>query len=171
MKKLTLIAAALLALGTTAFAATTTDTFNVSVSFTASCSVTTAAADLSFTYVGMQAGAETANTTTVFSCSRGLAAPTFAFDNPGGAQTGSAAATAGTGITAEGVIKGLRYTLSATAPSATAGSAASAGANGTGGSNGTADTYSVAISANMPGGQAGDASGAASQTRTLTISY
>ena len=169
MKKLSLIAAALTLATSGAFAAgSATSNFDVSVTFTSSCTVSAAAAPMAFVYTAFGA-VQNKSTSTTFSCTRNLVTPTFSFDNTVG--TGSAAASSGT-ISGEGVIAGLRYTLSATVPTATAGTAASAGAGGTGGSNGTADTYGVSISAQMPGGQAGDATAsAATQTRVLTIAY
>lgn len=171
MKKLNSIAAiiALAAAATGASAATTTDDFVVSVAFTSSCTVGTAASNLGFTHTAFQA-AQSLSTTTTFNCTRGLT-PSFSFDATSATQTASAAAATGTNITAEGLIAGLRYTVTGVT-SKTAGTAATAGAAGTGGSNGTADVYSVGITATIPGGQAGDASATVtSQTRVLTITY
>jgi hypothetical protein len=163
MKKLSLIAATVLLASSGAFAQTAVDTFNVNVNFTSSCSVKTAAANLDFTYVAFQPGPATATpTSTVFQCTRGLGA-TFAFDNPGGDATGSAANAAS--ITGAGVIAGLRYTMAGTASKTTTGTVATAAAAG------TADEYTVAITGSMAAGQAGDDSLAATQVRTLTISY
>jgi hypothetical protein len=170
MKKLSLIAAAIALVSASAIAATTTDSFDVSVTFTGACTVKTAASDIAFTYSAFGA-AQSASTSTVFECSRGLT-PTFAFDDTGASQTGSAAAALGTAITGEGVISGVRYTLSGSTARTTTGSAAAAGAGGTGGSNGSADEYTVSISANLPGNQAGNgATGAGTHTRVLTITY
>jgi hypothetical protein len=172
MKKLsiTAAAAALTLFSASAFAATTLDsTFAVSVAFTSSCSVGTTA-PMAFTYTAFQAAAAPGSTSTVFTCTRGLT-PSFKFDDvTADVQTASALASSGS-ITAEGVIKGLRYTLSAAVPTVSAGTVAKAGAGGTGGTNGTADTYTVNITGSIPGLQAGDPTGARSQTRTLTISY
>jgi hypothetical protein len=171
MKKLSLIAAALLLAAGNTFAVDATDQFSVSVTLTSSCSVTTAATDLAFTYSALDPLGATGSTRTVFSCTRGLTAPTFQFDNgAAGEQTGSAAASTGT-ITAQGVIKGLLYTLTAAVPAVTGGTAASAGVAGTGGTGGTADTYTVSISGSIAAGQAGDASDGSSHTRVLTITY
>ena len=168
MKKLSLIAAALALASSAAFAGSTNSNFDVSVTFTSSCTVATAATPMAFTYTAFGA-VQNASTSTTFNCTRNLVTPTFSFDNTVG--TGSAAASSGT-ITGEGVIAGLRYTLSAAVPTKGNGTAASAGAGGTGGSNGTADTYAVSISAQMPGNQAGDATApATTQTRVLTIAY
>jgi hypothetical protein len=155
MKKLSLIAAAIVLASSSAFAATVTDSFNVAVTFTGACTVKTAAADIAFTYAAFGA-AQSTSTSTVFECSRGLT-PTFKFDDTSTSQTGSAAAALGTDITGEGV---------------TTGSAASAGTGGTGGSDGSADQYTVSITADIAGNQAGTgASGSGTHIRVLTISY
>jgi hypothetical protein len=170
MKKLSLIAAAIALASSSAFAATTTDSFDVTVNFTGACAVKTAASDMSFNYTSFGA-AQSTSTSTVFECSRGLT-PTFQFDDTGAAQTGSAAAALGTAISGEGVISGVRYTLAGTTAKTTTGTAASAGTGGTGGSNGTADEYTISITAAVPGNQAGSGTGASgTQTRTLTITY
>lgn len=171
MKKLNLIAAALVLASSGAFAATETDNFVVSIDFTGSCSVKTgnAASDLSFTYAAFGA-ADSDTTTTVFECSRGLT-PSFSFDNAAG-QTSNGLQALGTAITGEGVIAGIRYTMTATPSRTQTGTAASAGAGGTGGSDGTADEYTVGVTVDIAGGQAGSGSTASgSQTRVLTISY
>ena len=170
MKKLSLLAAALVLASAGASAATNVDsTFNVSVTFTSSCSASVTN-DIAFTYTAFQTTAATGSTNTVFTCSRGMT-PTFMFDDTtADVQTGSAAAGSGT-LSAEGVIKGLRYRLTAAVPAATAGTAAKAGAAGAVGTNGTADTYSFTINGSIPAGQAGDAAGSASQLRTLTLIY
>jgi hypothetical protein len=171
MKKLSITTTAALTLfSASAFAATTLDSsFAVSVTFTSSCTVGTTA-PIAFTYAAFQATDATGSTSTVFSCSKGLT-PSFKFDDATvDVQTASALASTGT-ITAEGVIKGLRYTLSAAVPAVAAGTAAKAGAGGVSGTNSTADTYTVNISGAIPASQAGDPTGIASQTRILTISY
>jgi hypothetical protein len=172
MKKLNLILAGLALAGASSvsMAATNlTDDFVVSVTFTSSCTVSQAASDLAFTYTAF-AAAQTKTTTTKFDCTRGLT-PVFSFDATDATQTASAAAGTGTGITAEGLIAGLRYRVTG-ATSVAAGTAAAAGAAGATGTNGTADTYSVLISATLAGNQAGDASSAVTQqTRVLTITY
>ena len=161
MKKLSLIAATLLLASSGAFAQAV-DTFNVNVAFTSACSVKTAAASLEFSYVAFGGAVTATPTSTVFQCTRGLGA-TFAFDNPGGDATGSAANAAS--ISGAGVVKGLRYTMTGTASKTTTGADATAAAAG------TADEYTVAITGSMAGGQAGDDSLSATQVRTLTISY
>lgn len=172
MKKLNVILAglALAATASTAMAAgSAADTFDVTITFTGSCSVKTGATAMGFTYAAFDT-AKSATTSTVFQCSRGLT-PTFAFDNTVGTSNGAQALA--TGLTGEGVISGIRYTLTGTSSKSTTGTAASAGAGGTGGSNGTADEYTVAIGANIAAGQAGTGLGgsAVTQTRTLTIAY
>lgn len=176
MKKLSLIAAAIILASAGARAGTATDTVAVTVTFTGACAVKTAAAALSFTYTSFGA-AQTASTSTVFKCSRGLT-PTFSFDNTSATQTGaSGVALAAAGLAAEGVIQGIRYTLAGTTSKSTTGTAAAAatfGATPTAGSDGSADEYTVAMTANIGAGQAGTGNGVAvagTQTRTLTISY
>jgi hypothetical protein len=172
MKKLNLIAAAIaLAASSTAFAATLSDGFDVTINFTSSCQVKTAATDMTFTYAAF-GPADSKNTSTVFKCSRGVT-PTFSFDNAGATQTGQAAPVAlGTALTGEGLIGGIRYTLAGTSSKTQTGTAAAAGAGGTGGTDGSADEYTVAITADIGGNQAGT-SGATggTQTRTLVITY
>lgn len=170
MKKLSMILAALALASTTAHAVDVTDAFNVTINFTGACTVKTAAANLSFNYAAFDA-AKTGSTSTVFECSRGLT-PTFKFDNTGVDQTGSAAAALGTDITAEGLIQGVRYTLTGATSKSTTGTAASAGAGGTGGNDGTADEYTVSITADIAGGQAGTGTGGTTtHARVLTITY
>lgn len=171
MKKLNLLAAALLFASSGAFAAgSANDPFVVTINLTATCSVTTAAADMTFNYTAFQLGS-TQNTSTAFTCSRGLT-PKFRFDNTGADQTGEIGANLAAAIKGEGVIAGVRYTL-AGASSRAAGTAASAGIGATAGSNGSADVYTVTIAATIPDNQAGDGTGTAagSQTRTLYIEY
>lgn len=172
MKKLSLIAAALVLASSGASAATVGDQFDVSVTLTSACSVTTAAANIAMTYTAFAVLPSTGTASTTFSCTRGLT-PSFQFDTTAAGATSSAASnTVGGTITSQGVLKGLLYTLSATVPAKAAGTAASAGVGGTGGSIGTADTYSLTINASIPAGQAGDGpNGAGNQARTLIISY
>jgi hypothetical protein len=159
MKKLNLIAATLLLASSGAFAQAT-DTFNVTVGLTSTCSVKTPAAALAFTYVAFQTTAATAApTSTVFKCTRGLTA-SFAFD-----ATNGTASAAGTAITGAGVVGGLTYTMAGAASKTTSGAAPTA-TTGAG-----ADEYTVAITGSMPPNQAGDAAAAASVVRTLTITY
>jgi len=170
MKKLSLIAAALVLASLGAHAATATDQFDVTVNFTAGCEVLTAASDFTFTYTAFGA-AQSQTGSTVFRCTRGLT-PTFSFDNPGADQTGASNVALNSSVSAEGVIKGVRYTIAGATSKSTTGTAAAAGANGTGGSNGTADQYTIGLTVAIPGDQAGTgADGGGTHTRTLTISY
>ncbi|NOU01509.1 MAG: hypothetical protein HOO95_08055 [Gallionella sp.] len=133
--------------------------FNVTASLAAACTITTVGTPVvAFaTYTAFQATALTATPATIgIQCSRGLSAPTFAFD----------------GGTGGGVIAGLNYTVSATAGAATAGTPATAAAIG------TPDTRTITLAGNMPAGQAGDCAGNAAScvatvtaVRTITISY
>lgn len=171
MKKLNVVALAVLLASSAAYAVDVPSTFNVTIGFTGACSVKTAATNMSFTYAAFGA-ADSKNTSTVFQCSRGLT-PTFKFDDNGTTQTGAATGVAvGTAISGEGLIQGVRYTLSGSSSKTTNGTAASAGAGGTGGSNGTADEYTVGITADIAGGQAGSGTGGTTtHVRTLYISY
>jgi hypothetical protein len=161
MKKLNLIAAALLLASSGAFAGTASDSFDVTVTFTSSCSVKSAAADLAFSYTAFQATDAVKTASTVFECSRGLT-PTFAFDT--GTDKTASAADAAT-ISGAGVVKGLNYTLDGTASKTQTGTAADTS------SIGTADEYTVSITGTIVQGQAGDPTGGATQTRVLTITY
>ena len=174
MKKLNRIAAAVVfaASSVASMAATQTDAFDVSITFTGTCAVKTAASDLAFTYTALATAPANQTTSTVFQCSRGLT-PSFSFDNTVGTSNGLVAL--GTNLTGEGVMAGsnIRYTLTGVTTRSVTGTAATAGAGGTGGSNGSADEYNVAITASMAQ-QAGNGLGSATavtQTRTLTISY
>jgi hypothetical protein len=117
------------------------------------------------TYTAFQVGPQTAiPTTATLTCTRGLTGVLAAFDTTAGiGSTGAPAATSADGA---GVLAGLEYSILATAGSSSAGTAASAA------SIGTADTLSYVISGNMPLGQAGATPiGAATQVRTLTVTY
>jgi hypothetical protein len=169
MKKLSLAAALVLAM-TGAQAATTDDSFDVRIDFTAGCTVLTTAKDFQFDYTAFGA-AQSDTSSTVFRCTRGLT-PTFAFDDTGADQTGASNVALNSAVTAEGVIKGVRYRISGATSKSTTGNAAAAGVAGAVGSNGTADQYSVALTVSIPGDQAGDgADGFGTQTRVLTITY
>jgi hypothetical protein len=161
MKKLNLVAAALLLASSGAFAATASDSFDVTVNFTSSCSVKTPAADLSFSYTAFQTTDAVKTASTVFECSRGLT-PTFQFDS--GTDKSASAADAAT-ISGAGLVKGLRYTLDGSASKTQTGTAADTSTIG------TADEYTVSITGTIVQGQAGDPTGVATQTRTLTIAY
>ena len=170
MKKLTALALAVAGFSAPAFAATVGSGFDVSVTLTSVCQVQTAATNVAFgTYVAFRTTDLTAPASSVvFRCTRGLPTPTVEFDVTNG-TTSTTASTA----TAEGVLKGLRYILSAAAGTkTTTGAGASAGALGTGGSNGSADQYTYGISGVIPLGQAGTGpDGAANHTRTITVTY
>jgi hypothetical protein len=172
MKKLSMILAALALASTSSYAGSASDAFNVTLNLTATCSVSTAATDMTFNYTAFAAGSSQ-NTSTAFTCSRGLT-PKFRFDQTGADQTGAALGVdTGTAISGEGVIAGIRYTLAGSSSKTGNGSNATAGAGGVGGTNGSADVYTVNIVATIPDNQAGDGSGAAAgtQTRTLFIEY
>ncbi|AMO22882.1 hypothetical protein GCM10027034_33740 [Ramlibacter solisilvae] len=175
MKKFTLIAAAL-AFSAAASAGTDQTNFNVSVSVTPVCKIKTGASDINFgTYTPFtQTTITLANATSAtFRCSHGLT-PTIGFDASDAARTASAT---GTGApTAEGVLAGLRYTMTGSTVAAalsagSAGTVAVAGAGGTGGVDSVAKEYTFSISAVMAGGQAGDTSGTTSHQRTLMMTY
>lgn len=169
MKNLKVLAAVLALAVPGVFAATASDQFDVTITFTSACKVKTAAADFTFTYTAFGA-AQTQTGATVFECSRGLT-PTFRFDDTSADQTGQAAAVAlGTAITGEGLISGVRYTVGGTSSKTVTGTAAAAGAGGIGGTNGTADEYNVALSVTVPQ-QAGGSGIGGTQTRTLFITY
>lgn len=171
MKKLSLLAAALVLASSGAHAAQQSSQFNVVMTFSSLCSVSVGATAINVTYAPFQAGAATGSTSATFQCSRGLA-PTFSFDDSGAgsAQTGGAAQLVGTAFTGEGVLKGIRYTLTG-GVTKTAGTAASAGSGATAGSDGTADSYAVNVNLNANPNQAGDPAGSNSQTRTIYINY
>lgn len=143
-------------------AATVNSGFAVRVNLTAVCTATTVgtpAVDFGVytAFTGPATAAPTAAVT--FNCTRGLATPTVAFDT-------------GTGY---GVIAGLNYNLTASAPVIAAGSAATAVLGGTG----TADGYTYTITGSMAAGQAGACvgttatacAGVQSQARTLIVTY
>jgi spore coat protein U-like protein len=174
MKKTYLMAAgfaSMLALAPVAQAATVAGNFNVTVTLTSRCTIATIS-DLAFgTYTAFQVGVQTATpVTATLSCTRGLlpAGITAAFDT---VAAGSTAAPTATNAVGSGVLAGLLYNITATPGSVVAGSAAVAGPLGVGGSIGTSDSRPFTISGTMPGAQAGDASAAATQVRTLTITY
>jgi hypothetical protein len=87
---------------------------------------------------------------------------TAAFDTVAAGSTAAAAATNAIGA---GVLAGLQYDIIATPGVVASGAAATAS------SIGAADSRPFTISGTMPAAQAGDASAAATQVRTLTITY
>jgi hypothetical protein len=163
------LGAAILAAVPAVQATTVTSNFDVSVSLTAICTANNSGATtLAFgEYIAF--GAEkTGSVDLNFTCTRGLAAPTFSFDS-------TDAARAATGTVAYGVLSGLNYSLSAANQANATGTAASA----TSGGVGSADVRTVRVSGVMAAGQAGTCAGAdaaacaatASHTRTLTVTY
>ncbi len=149
-------------------AATAVGSFNVTVSLTAVCSAGTASGALNFgTYTAITGGASNATPSINmdFNCTRGVVITGVAFDTTNGTNTGTGTTGAGAGV-----IDGLYYTLSSTAPTlATTGIAPTAA----GGVNAVdADVRRVAISGAMPANQAGTITGATgTQARTLTITF
>lgn len=136
--------------------------FNVKVNLTAICTVSTAPVDVNFgVYTAFTGAATPAPTTTMgITCTRNLAAPTYAFD----------AALGGV----NGVIAGLNYTLSAAQSGIVAGVAATSAPI-----LGTADVRTITITGGMAAAQAGDCAtanastcaGVQTQVRTLTVTY
>ncbi len=177
MKKIALIAAmaATLVSSFSVQAATATGDFNVSLNLVAQCRLqTTTTPTIAFgDYTAFTTTAGSGSAGLIFECTRGFTArPTVAFDTTNGTTSATSNGTA----TGEGVLSGLRYTLSVAAVNAAAGNAATAGSGGTGGSNGTADTYSYTINGAIPAGQAGTCAAgstncASSHVRTLIITY
>jgi hypothetical protein len=92
-----------------------------------------------------------------FQCTRGFSPVSAAFDTVNGTAAGV------------GVVQGLQYTLTAAAPTTTAGTAATTGTIGTG------DTKTYAITSTMPGGQAGTCAtascGPTTVVRTLIVTF
>ena len=163
MKKLSIIAAALALSSASAFAAT--DSFDVEIVFTGTCSVTTGAKDFSFAYTAF-AGAMSDTSSTVFQCSRGLT-PTFSL-NSGVDMAGDSAVALNSNVTGSGVISGVRYTITGTTARTQTGTAATAGAAGT---VGTPDLYTVGLTVAVPQQAGSGATGTGIHTRTLTIAY
>lgn len=185
MKMHRLVVAALLATAGISFAQTTTvqsGTFNVTVSLTPLCSVKTNGSALDFgAYspfaTGTGAATPSPTTTVAFQCSQGITPTSIGFVNTVGTAGQFTTSTAGTGAqTAEGVIKGLRYTLSIPTMAAAltaggSGTVAAAGAGGTGGTNSSAKVYSFLVTGNMPAGQSGGTGGDSSHTWRLDLVY
>jgi hypothetical protein len=146
--------------------------FEVSVALTTKCESTTVGTQtLNFAYESFQvnAAAPTSGLTFTFKCTRGIPAPTVAFDVSGLLKTSS---NAGLTATGEGVVAGLRYTLTAAANSSTdLGTAADATQTG------SAKLLSYAVSGAIPGGQAGTCGTGPggvcndTQNRTLIVAY
>lgn len=133
-------------------AGTSVGTFDVQVNLTSACKINTGSATAldfgAYTALGASAPAPTANIK--FDCTRGLAISSVAFD------TGSG----------KGVVAGLNYDMTVAPVSKAAGTAATATVTG------TADVLTYMVTGSMATGQAGaGAGGAATDVRTLTISY
>lgn len=147
-----------------ALAATASANFDVTVTLTSQCRVASGSATaLGFgAYTAFQGTALSATPVSItFECTRGLAAPTVAFNSGTDMTTSAAGATA----TGEGVVGGLRYTLAVGAATVTAGTAASTS------SIGSATTYAHSVSGSIPAGQAGTSGAATTQARSLVITY
>ncbi|HUL56309.1 MAG TPA: spore coat protein U domain-containing protein [Usitatibacter sp.] len=163
MKTALRAAAAAAALGwmlPAANAATTSNNFNVSVTLTSQCAATNSGTTtVSFgTYTAFQAAAATSTSVNLtFQCTRGFSPVSAAFDTVNGTAAGV------------GVVQGLQYTLTAAAPTTTAGTAATTATIGTG------DIKTYAVSGTMPAGQAGQCAasscGPTSITRTLIVTF
>jgi hypothetical protein len=157
------LVAALFALAGAASAQVTASKgISVTATLTSKCQVATGSAGaitMAFgTYVAFVGPATAPQQTVNFECTRGLsAAPTFAWDTTNGTNTG------------EGVIAGLRYSLTATNGTVSTGTAPDlAVANDLG----TPTVRPVLIDGTMPAGQAGtDSSGPQTQVRTLTVTF
>jgi hypothetical protein len=170
MKKIALIAALA---GLTSLSANAVDvpaSFTVQVNLTSKCQIKTAAAALNFgAYTSFGSAEFSAPTTSVvFECTRGLV-PTVAFDTTNG-TTSATAATA----TGQGVLVGLRYTLSVAAATVSGATEATAGAGGSGGSIGSAQDRTYTITGGMDAAQAGTCTTptcAGSHVRQLIVSY
>jgi hypothetical protein len=169
MKKIALIAAmGLMGVGSAMAQSTVGGNFNVTVTLTSKCLVTTVGTPaLAFpTYEAF--GPETTATAAqiAYRCTRGLASPTVAFDTLAGTSS-----VTGATATGEGVISGLRYTMSVAAAS-TGNSAGAAPVVATLGDIGTPNLRNYEITGTMPANQAGTASsGSQTQLRTLILSY
>ena len=161
MKKLTLISvlcASSLFGGTSALAATELNGFTVDVTLTSKClATTTTAPSLAFAYESFQIGASTPAQpiSLTFKCTRGIAEPTLSFDTVNGTAIG------------EGVVGGLRYTLSVGANS----TSATGGSGATPTSLGTDKILTYSVTGSIQPLQAGDALAARSNIRSLIITY
>jgi hypothetical protein len=141
-------------------AATTSNNFNVTVTLTSQCAATNSGTTtVAFgTYTAFQAAAQTSSSVNLtFQCTRGFSPVSVAFDVVNGTAAGV------------GVLTGLQYTLTAAAPTTTAGTAATTATIGTG------DIKTYAVSGTMPAGQAGTCAvsscGPASHVRTLIVTF
>lgn len=143
-------------------AATVNSTFTVAVSLLAQCQATnsgTTTVDFG-TYTAITGGASTPAPTAAltFNCTRGLNAPTVAFDTSNGTALGG------------GVLVGLNYGLSVGPATIAAGLPATAVA----GVVGSADGYTYTVTGSMAASQAGTCTTgtcAGSHVRTLIVTY
>ena len=140
---------------TPAFAVVANNPFNVTANLTAQCLVNTAAAALDFgTYVAFGSSSVAAPTTAVsFKCTKGTVLTGVTFDATNGSAAGA------------GVVQGLAYTMTVSAPVTVAGTAATtvAGAG--------ADVSTYTVTGAMAAGQPGAGAGAGTSARTLILSY
>ena len=172
MKKLLLATSIAFAVMTPAAqAATASNTFAVSATLTAYCTISTfSAGGVDFGAVQAFTAPSNATATATVKCTRGFAAPAMDFDSaPVGAGTGVGNGSFAAAPTGAGVLgNGLYYTLGAAYTSTTTGTAPTAA----GGLNVQDSTDRVVtVTGAMPAQAGGIATGAASHTRTLTISF
>jgi hypothetical protein len=140
-------------------------TFTVTATLVSKCEATnTATGVIAFgTYTAFQTtavGPIAVSPALTFRCTRGIAAPTAAFDAAGGGQTGVIPSA------------NLRYTLSA--PVGTKSTTGTAATIGTTGTIGTPDVYSFAFDGTLLADQAGNNAGnnvVSTDTRTLIVTY
>jgi hypothetical protein len=169
MKKIALIAAmGLIGMGS-AMAQTATGNFDVNVTLTSACRMTTTTPALNFgTYVAFRNTDLTATPVAIaFECTRGLtiSPPNVQFDAPAWGTTSGAGPTA----SGEGVLAGLRYTMGVSNTGSTAGSAPVVT---TPGDIGVPATYTYTVTGSMPADQAGTAAGGVqTHVRQLIVSF
>lgn len=172
MKKLTLtFIAAVSTLAATvpvANAATANATFAVSATLTSYCTISSfSAGGVAFGAVQAFTAPSNATATSTVKCTRGLAAPTMAFDAaPTGGGTGSSSATSATPTGAGVLPNGLYYTLGAALGTVTSGVAPT-----TAGLNAQDSDDRVLTVTGAMGAQAGANTGATSHVRTMTITF
>lgn len=171
--------AMLLAQGALA-ASTVSNTFSVNVTLSSLCTATSTQ-NIDFgTYTAFGSASTPSPTANlVFTCTRGLNAPTFSLDTVAGFATSTAPGTVGGGsATGDGLLGdvGLNYHLSIAGTKSTTGTAPTTAP----GSLGTPDAYTFTVTGSMPSGQAGTcATGNCTNAptalnggvRTLTITY
>lgn len=161
-------------------AASVANTFSVKVTLSSLCTATSTQ-DVDFGIYTAFGGASTSapSANLVFTCTRGLTAPTFSLDSVAGFATSTATGTVGaTSATGDGVLGdvGLNYHLSVAGAKSTSGAAPTAANNDTG----TPDIYTFTVTGSMPANQAGKCTtGSCNNTpsalnggiRTLTVTY